>query len=169
MLYIDIFDNTSTYKGCERCGEILHVLEKEQFNKYSSLLDNDGRILLKEETYVTLCEILRSLSSSIAEKFELVVFGDLDCLGLIMNYPGHKFYGYDITGDSYYLSPVYRVMCENKYEEHQYIYGLLNKYFLCDSIEDCKKIISYVKNCGDGFFEEDGILRPIVVFTLSIH
>ncbi len=167
MMYIDIFNNTSTYKGIERCGGILQVLKKKQLNKYLTLLDDEGRIVFKKENYVTLCEILDSLSSSMAEKFEIVVFGDSDCSGFIMNYPEHKFYGYDITGDSCYLSPIYRAVCENKSEEHRYIHGFLNKYFLCDSIEGCEKIISYVKQCDDDFFEQDGNLHYVAVFALE--
>ena len=166
-MYIDIVEKTLGYKGIERHCGVLPILKKEQVVKYMDLLDNDGRIKFSKGNYDSLCEIIASLSSGTESEFGIILYGDLCCSKIIADYPESEFCGYDITGDSCYLSPIYRAMFENTSEEHQYIRKFLNDNFLCNSPEDCDKIICYVNQCDDDFFEDDGILHPVQVYLMK--
>lgn len=165
-MYIDIFEISSKYRGIGRDKKFLPILKSQLANEYFSLLDDDARIKLTNQNYRVLQTLIKSIAPEDRKKYEIIAFGNQDDFELSDICCGTIFFGYDITGDSYNESPIFRAVFDGSSNIYLSLNDYLNDFGLCNSIIDCNNIIKTVYNDTKEYFENDGLLRPISIFRL---
>lgn len=151
-MYIDIFKISSEYRGIGRAKNFLPMLKNQLANEYFSLLDEDAHIHLTSQNHYILRTLLNSIVHQDRKEYDIIAFGNSDMSKLDEYFFNAKFLGYDITGDSYNESPIFRAVFDNSNNIHSVISNYLNEYGLCNSISDCYKIIKYINDNNDNFF-----------------
>ena len=161
--YADIVSSKSAYKGIEREGEdLFRHLSKKEFEQYTGLFE-DERIPFSENNLLALMHINAHIKDC-----EIIVFSENKVV-----FPesiNSTFLGYDVSGDSMFLSPLYTAFFGNNGGE--YFRSLqsklscgVNDFGLFNSVENAVELIELVNAAkDDNVFEEDGKLKPVFVY-----
>lgn len=156
------------YKGIERHISVANFPKRKNFiENYLFMADENGEIVFSHDSWIKLLEIKKDLYS-VGVFVDVVVCSEKET-DIIKKYP-LQFLGFDISGDSFYHSPLFRSVFESSYGANfQDIYNqfsnYLNKNGLFSNVSDAKKFIHYIQeNNKDNVFENDINIRPIMIF-----
>ncbi len=165
MVYIDIVSSKRAYRGIERGGEdLFRYLKRMDLKQYLGLFEGE-RIPFSENNLIALMRINARIKDH-----EIIVFSENE-----VDFPesvNSAFLGYDVSGDSMYLSPLYTAFFGNNGGE--YFRSLqsklscgVNDFGLFNSVENAVELIELVNAAKeDNVFEEDGKLKPVFVYSV---
>lgn len=164
-VYIDLVPSKRVYSGIETEGaDIFRYFNKKDIKQYLSLFDGE-RIPFSENNLFALMSITDHI-----KELGIIVFGEKK-----VDFPkgvNGNFLGYDVSGDSMHLSPLYTAFFGN--DGGQYFQDLqsklscgVNEYGLFDSIESAIELIGLVNAAkDDNVFETDGQLKPVYIYKV---
>lgn len=156
------------YRGLERD---LPFSEKKfplkMMKRLLELSEDEGEIPCCTSNLNLLLEIQQQLWN-VGFDTDIIVAGDEPDTSWC-NEIGFEFLGYDICGDSFYHSPVFRAVFEvpdsDFFEETRKNYGkYLNANGLFQNIEDAGLFLEYVKSDKSDTFESEENIRPVKIF-----
>ena len=163
--YIDLVSSKREYRGIETEGEdLLRCFGKKDLKLYLSLFDGED-IPFSESNLLALMRLNADIKDH-----DLSVFADDRVV--FPESVNAEFLGYDISGDSMHLSPLYTAFFGN--DGGQYFQDLqsklscgVNEYGLFDSIESAIELIGLVNAAkDDNVFETDGQLKPVYIYKV---
>ena len=162
-VYIDLVPSKRVYGGIETEGaDLFRYFNKKDIEQYLSLFDGE-RIPFSENNLFALLSITDHI-----KELGIIVFGEKK-----VDFPkgvNGNFLGYDVSGDSMHLSPLYTAFFGNNGGE--YFRSLqsklscgVNDFGLFNSVENAVELIELVNAAKeDNVFEEDGKLKPVFVY-----
>lgn len=165
---IQLCQKMDDYKGIERHISVAKFPKKKNFiENYLSMADENGEIVFSHDSWINLLEIKKVLYS-IGVFVDVIVCSEKET-DITKKYP-LQFLGFDISGDSFYHSPLFRSVFQSPYsanfqDVHNQFSNYLNKNGLFSDMSDAKKFIQYIQENNKGnVFENDKNIRPIMIF-----
>ena len=160
--YVELVYSKRAYKGIQvEGGDLFRYLKGEYMKQYLGLFEGE-RIHFSENNLVTLMYL-----NSHIKDHEIIVYGDNKIV--FPESVNSIFIGYDISGDSMFLSPLYTFFGNDGGMYFQKIQSKtpcgVNEYGLFDNWRDAIDFIEFINEVNDdNFFEKDGLLKPVFVY-----
>ena len=174
--YIDLLDYDIQYRGIQRNQNWLLNVNSKLSTKYINLLENE-RISFTIENIKIAKSISRAINAkSKKETNEVILFGKCNLENIKKNLESSSCYfnflGFDITGDSLYISPIKTVFFEKQKntisnECLKMFSEKLNDNGLFSSIEDVFSFLEYVNPHVGEMIEYDGSLCLVYVYKIT--
>lgn len=165
--FIDILDTEKNYRGIQRKQSTISNLGSKLINEYIDIFSDEVITFSKQTAnrLLTLSQIANSINLRICT--EVVVFG-VGKFDIKNN--SAEFLGFDITGDSYYISPI-KLMYFDEYNinvtDNNKFFSLLNENGLFKTEKDASDYIIEIEKYSIQEFEKDNNLKPIKVYLLK--
>lgn len=167
-MFVDIFDIDNRYRGIQRNQGNLWKGKAKYLNRYTELL-TDGRIPLTIENVTLLLGIADNINKKYNQaQCEVIIYGRTKCS---TDLNGNAILlGFDISGDSLYLSPIKTAFfegCNTINCECDKFRNKMNTYGLFTTQDDAESFLKYVSSLNVDMFEEDGDLSIISVYRIT--
>ena len=160
--------NKNFYCGVEQYNDgFFDKLSSRDLKKYINLMNSNGYIELNENNYIELTSIYNKY---LADNSRIIIFG-IDFDDCFVKNLKCVFGGYDITGESFFCSPVFRTFFENNSSLYlnnlKNIYGkYLNENGLFSNYDIAFDFLKEIQTNGMEYFENDGLLKIIKIWTM---
>lgn len=162
---IDIVDKEEDYSGIQRSQTGIASLKCKLMNQYFDLIDNE-MIMYSEDNATNLLSLLRAIKSSNPNsEMEIILFG----VGTPVKGLDADFLGYDITGDSNYISLI-KLMCldtNNSFVKSNECFRLLNQNGLFENENNAWEYITEIKKYYSDEFEQENNWHPVKVYRVN--
>ncbi len=169
MVKIELFNSSDMYKGFSRVPFIIRFGNIRELDTYFSLLE-DEFIPFTLDNLQKITELYNSISKR-KKGSEIIVCGEFEQLDYSMSNPEKvTFLGYDICGDSMYISFVKDILFNEQdtptmAHMHKYFRDQLNENGLFDSRDDALPFLKHIYEFGN-MYEKDGNLKLLSIFKI---
>ena len=171
-MFINIFNINHYYRGVQRLNNVFDYGYKI-FDKYSDLMENEY-ICFSKNNAVELLKIAGYINKN-PNNCEVIAFGEDHDFKLKKDSDiNFNFQGYDVSGESKYLSPLETILSPYSDETHfktirDIFLDKINKNGLFISEKSAMEFAKYVEDSNSDSFEKDGELKVLKIFKISEH
>lgn len=166
---INIFNSYDTYRGVSREPFVVRYGNIRELDMYFSLVE-DEFIPFNSHNLQKLLSLCASISKR-KKGAEIIVYGEMERLDFsVLNKEKASFLGYDVSGESMYISFIKDAMYNEQEcsmtNIHQDFRKQLNENGLFDLKEQALRFVKHIYKFSD-MYETDGELKLLAVFKIT--